>query len=399
MKIVIEASELLVGMSATYRYSRELIPLVIRQEPQSIFMLFIYGRQQVMLPASLSDLPNLKLLEWKCPRRLASWCWSYLKFPIMEKWTGAADLCHYLGDPFMIPNKGIKQVFVLHGVTPLVAPDLLPSRYVKEFTKMLTVAAQNGAYFISVSNTAKLEFLAHFPWVNENRIAVIPLGVSNEFTPIPKDIAHKEVQKKFKIDGPYFFYIGQIGPIKNVKRLIQAYLLLKTQNQAVPRLVLAGYYPKGNHYQGIIKLLEEFKMEESAMQKSITFIGPISQETNLLPLLYNASEALVFPTLSEGWASPPLEAMACGTPVIVSNVSSLPETVGDAAILVDPYNVEAIAEGMDKIITDTKLREALINKGVARAKQFSWERCASATIDWYHEICKQTNLNDSKSCS
>jgi glycosyltransferase involved in cell wall biosynthesis len=125
-------------------------------------------------------------------------------------------------------------------------------------------------------------------------------------------------------------------------------------------------------------------VHEHKLHKHVRFLGYLPDET--LAVLYRLAEVFVFPSLYEGFGLPPLEAMACGTPVVTSNVSSLPEVTGDAAVLVDPYEVESIAEGMERVLTNPALSAALRTKGVARAREFSWERSVARTRELYREV-------------
>jgi len=179
------------------------------------------------------------------------------------------------------------------------------------------------------------------------------------------------------IDYPYILYLGTLEPRKNVERLIEAFIQLK-KKQINEKLLISGI--KGWDYQSIFD-----KVASLGVEKEIIFSGFIPNE--LIPFLYNGASAFVYPSLYEGFGLPVLEAMACGVPVVTSNVSSLPEVAGDAAILINPYSVDELADGIWRILSDEELRNQCIEKGIERAKSFTWERCAMETMKAFNEVC------------
>ena len=173
----------------------------------------------------------------------------------------------------------------------------------------------------------------------------------------------------------YFLYIGRQDPYKNLERLITAFSTLPNRNDY--ELWLAGPYDQ--RYSPLL----EIQAQELGISHLVKFLNYVSYDE--LPIIINQALALVFPSLWEGFGLPVLEAMACGTPVITSNISSLPEVAGDAAILINPYNPGEITAAMQVIINDSELRKQLVKKGLKRANQFSWEKTGLATV----EVLKQ----------
>jgi glycosyltransferase involved in cell wall biosynthesis len=169
----------------------------------------------------------------------------------------------------------------------------------------------------------------------------------------------------------YFLYIGRQDPYKNVERLITAFSTLPNRNDY--ELWLAGPYDQ--RYSPLL----EIQAQELGISHLVKFLNYVSYDE--LPIIINQALALVFPSLWEGFGLPVLEAMACGTPVITSNISSLPEVAGDAAILINPYNPEEITAAMQEIINDSELRKQLSEQGLKRANQFSWEKTGLATVE------------------
>ncbi len=205
---------------------------------------------------------------------------------------------------------------------------------------------------------------------------IIPYGMHPRFTPIPAALAANEVRQKYGITQPYLLYVGGINARKNIARLFEAFAQVHERH---PELVLVI----GGARQWRFKEIDA-AFEQLGLENKVLFTGYLNNED--LPTLYSGAAAFVFPSLYEGFGIPPLEAMACGTPVVTSNVSSLPEVVGDAALTVDPYDVGALAAAIERALTDTALRAELRARGLARAAKFTWERAARETIAVYERV-------------
>ena len=198
---------------------------------------------------------------------------------------------------------------------------------------------------------------------------------SNKITPIALACDRSHFQFLNLPTCNYFLYIGRQDPYKNLQRLITAFSALPHRNDY--ELWLAGPYDK--RYSPLL----EIQTQELGISHLVKFLNYVSYDE--LPIIINQALALVFPSLWEGFGLPVLEAMACGTPVITSNISSLPEVAGDAAILINPYNIGEITAAMETIINDSETRKQLSQKGLKRANQFSWEKTGLATV----EVLKQ----------
>jgi glycosyltransferase involved in cell wall biosynthesis len=208
--------------------------------------------------------------------------------------------------------------------------------------------------------------LTKFYKIPSSKITPILLAYdSNNFRPM------LEKDNPRSPNPPYFLYIGRHDPYKNISRVISAFAHLQPQREY--QLWLSG--PSDKRYTPALKK----QVQELGIEAQVKFLDYVIYED--LPKIINGAIALVFPSLWEGFGLPVLEAMACGTPVITSNLSSLPEVAGDAGILIDPYNVEEIADAMQAIANDTRLRSHLSQLGLQRAKQFSWEKTGKATVE------------------
>jgi len=214
-------------------------------------------------------------------------------------------------------------------------------------------------------------------------------GNETTFQPVRDEEAIEAVKARYGIAGDYVLFVGTLQPRKNLIRLIEAFSpstrLRRAQSSRSGRrlsnpqspisnlqLVIAG--KKGWLYEEIFQQVEELELEGKVVFTGYVVAGD-------LPALLSGAGLFVFPSLYEGFGLPVLEAMACGTPVICSNASSLPEVAGDAALLVDPLDVEGLAAAMERVLGDEALRAELIERGFERARKFSWERCARETLD------------------
>ena len=211
------------------------------------------------------------------------------------------------------------------------------------------------------------------------RILVIPNGVDETFC--PQDPDHVAAFRRQRgIPDRIILFVGTIEPRKNVETLVRAYALLRQRGNVKHKLVIGG--SKGWMYEPLFALVEDLGLETE-----ILFPGFLSPQE--LPLWYSAADLFVYPSLYEGFGLPPIEAMACGTPVITSNASSLPEVVGKAGVMVDPHDVEGWANAMERALRDAELRESIRSAGLERAQRFSWQRTAQMTMSLYRDILSE----------
>jgi glycosyltransferase involved in cell wall biosynthesis len=209
--------------------------------------------------------------------------------------------------------------------------------------------------------------------VEADRIEVVYPGVEERFHPIENQALLEEVRRRYNLPPRFILGLGTLQPRKNFVRLIEAYSLLVTRHSSL-QLVIAG--GKGWLYEEIFATVERLGLE-----KKVVFPGFVADED--LPALYNLAELFVFPSLYEGFGLPPLEAMACGTPVITSDASSLPEVVGEAGLMVEATDVEGLTQAMQRVLEDSALRERMIAKGMKQAKKFTWEQAAAKLLSLY----------------
>lgn len=232
--------------------------------------------------------------------------------------------------------------------------------------------AHYAAHVIADSRATRSDLMRHYD-VPESKISVIYPGGGTSLHPVTNADELVAVKRRYGLRERYLLYVGTIHPRKNLQRLVEAYaLLVQSPDVGDLSLVIAG--KKGWLYESIFQ-----RVSELGLEGRVIFAGYVDEAD--LPALMSAAVAFVLPSLHEGFGLPAWEAMACGTPVICSNVSALPEVVGDAALLVDPLDVRGMAEAMRRIATDESLRRELRRCGFERAAGFSWERCATEVLD------------------
>ena len=273
---------------------------------------------------------------------------------------------HYVLPPLV----RCKSVVTIHDCIHLMFPQYLPNRAALWYARAsITLAARRATRVMTVSESSKRDIL-RFVDTRPEKIDVIYNAYDERFAiePAEEDVAR--VRERYQLHDPFILYAGNVKPHKNLERLIRAFARVKLQaGRNDLRLVLLG--DDVSRYGSLRRTVEE-----AGVRPDVRFFGFVPPRT--LAALYRMASVFAFPSLYEGFGLPPLEAMACGTPVVTSRISSLPEVVGDGALLVDPYSEEEIAGGIARLLDDTQLRRVLIERGLARAASFSWERSVRA---------------------
>jgi glycosyltransferase involved in cell wall biosynthesis len=297
-----------------------------------------------------------------------------LRLPLAA-WRARADLFHaphYVLPPFVAGPT----VVTIHDCIHLRFPQYLPSRAAWLYAHaMIRLAARKATRILTVSEASKRDIL-HYTGARTEKVVVIPNGLDARFATPPDDDALERVRQRFDLGHPFVLYVGNIKPHKNLERLIEAFALARAGGPDDLRLVLIG--DEISKYPTLRQSVHRHRLD-----KHVRYFG--FQPAATLVAFYRLARAFVFPSLYEGFGLPPLEAMANLTPVVTSNLSSLPEVVGDAAVLVDPYDSQSIADGIRRAVTDEPLRRTLIERGRLRAQAFSWRRAAEQTLAVYHE--------------
>jgi glycosyltransferase involved in cell wall biosynthesis len=270
-------------------------------------------------------------------------------------------------------------VVTIHDCIHLRFPQYLPNRLASFYAKtMMQMAAQGARRVLTVSYASKQDIL-YYLRIPDDRVEVIYNAPDEHITapPPPEDLAR--TRDRYQLTAPFILYTGNIKPHKNLDRLIEAYAELRSRGVEGYKLLIIG--DEVSKYANLRRLVHKFQLHQH-----VRFLGFVSDVT--LASLYRLATVFVFPSLYEGFGLPPLEAMTAGAPVITSNVSSLPEVVGDAALLIDPNDSHSIADALARVLCDSSLRADLIRRGLARAQEFSWERSAARVHEVYRELAR-----------
>lgn len=275
--------------------------------------------------------------------------------------------------------KNIRTISTVHDIAPVVLPQIHSPLIKFHFKKILPRLIYNSNHVITVSNSTKEDLLSYFK-VDESKISVIPLGIDSSLF-YRRDL-DEEILKKYDINGKYILYIGSDNIRKNLKNLLLSFF--RIFNEIPHNLVLVGPINK----QNIITMIEDNLHQDnlkSTLFNRIILPGFVDQED--LPYIYSSASLLIFPSLYEGFGFPPLEAMACEVPVIVSNNSSLKEVVQDAGLyLENPLDPLEISEKILSLLSNERLQKNLIRKGLIQSKKYRWSKTVETTINIYNEL-------------
>jgi glycosyltransferase involved in cell wall biosynthesis len=280
------------------------------------------------------------------------------------------------------PAVPCRSVVTIHDTIHLMFPQYLPNRGAYAYARSLMwAAAKRSDRILTVSESSKRDIIHYFN-VDPEKIVVVYNALDERFSVEPTAEEIARVRERFQLDHGFVLYVGNIKPHKNLVRLIEAFDGLRREGFEELKLLIIG--DEISKWPALRRAVHRLKLH-----KHVRFLGFQSDET--LASLYRLAAVFVFPSLYEGFGLPPLEAMASGTPVVTSNVSSLPEVAGDAAVLVNPYDAIDIKDGIKRVLTDPELREDLRRKGLQRAREFSWERSVARTREIYVEAARLTS--------
>ena len=284
---------------------------------------------------------------------------------------------------WMVPAQdrtgGLPRIFTIYDLIPIVRPEYVGDAHSAWFQQLLNRIDVDRDWAISISEFTRMEFCER-TGMSPERVTVAPLAAAAYFRPVnDRDVIAATRLRYHVPEGEYLLCLAAPQPRKNLAQLIRSFFrLLDEQGRPDTHLVLAGSKGQGWMYDEILAAAES----SSKYKSRLIFTGFVAEED--LAALYSGAVAFVFPSLYEGFGLPALEAMACGTPVITSSTTSLPEVVGDAALLVDPMDPDALRDAMSTILSDHSLRADLRRKGLLRATEFSWTRCAELTAGAYY---------------
>lgn len=292
---------------------------------------------------------------------------------------------------FAPPLLGARKTLVtIHDLIPLILPAYRGSPLVRTYTGLAAIAARRAAAILTDSHSSKKDIVGLLR-VPAERVRVVHLAANEAFTPVLDKARLFDVRRKYGLPEDYALYLGGFDQRKNLQTLIAAYAAVDADVTNKTRLVVAGRLPTrdSDFFPDPRPVVERW-----SLQDKVVFTGWVEEEDK--PALYSGATLFVFPSLYEGFGLPVLEAMSCGTAVIASNSTSLPEITGDAALLVDPGDAEGLAAAMTRLLESATRREELALRGLQRARLFSWQETVAQTLDAYRSVAAhQSPVSDS----
>lgn len=358
MRIAIDISQIVYGTGVSV-YTKNLVRNLLKIDSQNEYILFagsLRRRQEIKdFSASLKGAFQERVLP--IPPVAADWMWNRLHTAPIEWFTGKIDVFH--SSDWTQPPSNAYKITTVHDLAPILFPETVKRDAIRNITNthMRRLAwVKKEVDRIIVPSVATKNDLIRMDF-DESKIRVIPEAVEGDFRPAKKEEIEL-VKKKYQLFQPYIMTVG-IGGRKNTERLLGAFDEVRVKEKIDLVLVGSGKFPE---------------------TRGVRHLGHIGNPE--LAILYSGAEAFVYPSLYEGFGLPILQAFACEVPVVTSNISSMPEVAGEAAVLVDPNSVDSIVEGVKSAL---RRRDSLIKLGRERVKEFSWENTAKKTLEVYLE--------------
>lgn len=368
MRIAIEARYLAGKRLGVGRYLYNLLRFFPEISDKHDYYLYSDGRE---LDKSINN-PKIHYRTLKGPRKLI---WRHFLLPL-EQIKKKYELLFIPSYSAPILKTG-KTVVTIHDIIPIRFPEWSVKKERIRFATIIKHTAKRADYIIAASQATKNDLLELTDGSND-RIEVIYLGVDDHFRVLETDQLSDFISKN-NLHQPYILYVGAIHPRRNIDQLIQAFSILKKENNIPHKLILIGL----TFHTHLSNQLTEW-INSSGVSDQISRIGYVSDDD--LVKFYNLADIFIYPSSYEGFGLPVLEAMACGTPVITSKSSSLTEVAGDAALLVKPGDVEELADAIRRLIEDSACRQEMINHGFKQARQFTWLRAAQKTVELFEKV-------------
>ncbi len=372
MRIAIDAHSVGTGLGGNESYATNLIEALAEIDSVNNYMLYVTRREAVDRFSDRwpnfsvrSTLPHTPLI--RIPLTLS-----------VELRRNPVDVLHvqFTAPPF----SPCPVVVSIHDLSFEHLPQTFKWRSRKQLRITVRRSAREAAQVIALSEYARNDIVETYG-VEPEKVSVIPLAAPAHFQPVLDEEQLRRVRQTYGIKGDYILSVGAIQPRKNLSRLVAAYSRLRRARPEgnLPKLVLVGKCAW--LYDETLRSIKELEVSDAVI---LTGYVPESD----LPALYSGALAFIYPSYFEGFGLPPLEAMQCGTAVIVGDKTSLPEVVGDAGLMVDPFEVDDIAAAIEKVIYDSNLREQLRVKGLERAKLFNWQKTARQTLAVYQKVAE-----------
>ena len=395
MKIGIDIRTLMDAQySGVSEYTLNLVKEILKLDSQNEYRLFYNSTKDIEKHMPKFNYPNVKIIKKSIPNKILNYfLFKHLNYPKIDRALGV-DLFFmpHINFIALTPNpspapaereRGGKSILTIHDLSFLRFPEYFSFR--KNFWhKMINVKKLVKKFdkIIAVSENTKND-IVELCGVKPEKIKVIYSGIESEFKELNSKALELSslnfVKEKYKLPEKFILFLGTVEPRKNIEGLISAYNKFRARHDEFKnyKLIIAG--GKGWKSEDI---LNEWK--KSKYKDDVKFLGYVDKKDKVY--LYNLASLFVYPSFYEGFGFPPLEAMACGTPIIISFTSSLPEIVGSAGIMVDPHNITDMASAIEQVLSNDELRNNLIEKGMEKAKAFSWENTAREYLEVFKNL-------------
>lgn len=350
-------------------YTRELLRAIFEEDHENDYILFYNSAQESKVPKF--DYPNVSVFENTIPNKIFNASIKFFQKPHINELVGGLDVLFLPNIQFVSVSEKCKIITTIH--------DISFERYPEFYTVRARLwqsavdpknLCKKSRRIISVSQNTKND-LVDIYGIAKEKIQVIYSGISDSFRPITDMGLLDAVKKKYFLPEDFVLYLGNLEPRKNIDSIIEVFL--KKMIPQDTHLVVVG----ANAWK--YKRLHSMAMK---LKERIHCIGYVEEEDK--SALYSLSKVFLYPSYYEGFGFPPLEAMACGAPVIASNISSLPEITNNASILIDPYNINDIARALNTLLNDSEARKIFIERGLRRSSQFRWNNSARETIKLFY---------------
>jgi len=370
LHIAIDAHSVGAGLGGNETYATNLIEALADIDSVNRYTLYVTKKEAVERFANRWPNVHLRLTLPHTP---------LVRIPLtltVELRRRPVDILHvqYTSPPFT----PCPVVNTIHDLSFEHLPETFKRRSWRQMRLTIRRSAQSAAHILTDCDFARDDILKTYGIAPE-RVTAVPLAAAVRFSPVRDERELDRVRNKYGINGKYILTVGSIQPRKNIPRLIRAYsMLCRERNlEPLPKLVVVG--KRGWLYEDTLATAES-----STVRDQIILTGYVDDKD--LPALYSAASCFVYPSYFEGFGIPPLEAMRCGTPTITGDRTCFPEIIGDAGLMVDPFDEQAIKLGIVRVLTEQTLRDELIEKGLKRANSYDWLKTARQTLDVYESV-------------
>ena len=381
MRIVFDACSLGAEQTGIGRYTRQLLTEMFKLSPCDEFFI-----SDILLPwfptthpvkFPLEVLPILKAMRVTYPFMTAYRAQLYTR-QYLRGFAGLRSCDLFFGTNFRgVFKEGMRTVLTVHDLVHEYYPETVQEENLEFFRHSFPSDVQRADLLIAVSEATRQDILKYLG-VPPEKVKVIYNGVDHNYRAVMEPEIRMAVRKRYRLPEQFILMVGSIQPRKNIAGALAAIASLRKNGRNFQwKLVLVG--GGGWKNEGLVD-----QVREHGLSDYVIMTGYVSEDD--LPVVYSLADLMVFPSFYEGFGLPVVEAMACGVPVVTSNNSCLPEIAGDAAVLVDPHDIGSIADGIRSLLEDQDLRQQCIDKGLARARLFTWEDAARQTLQAFHEL-------------